>query len=416
MKQFKQCSPRRRSLQFSLLRQEHPDEFYELHYSNIYVEVYTLVEKTFSPKNSHKGPARSLWLREYPEQFKKYVELLARPDPFSGKWDRLLRDENERSFLLQAIIMKTLDTQVFSSLLFGADPEHMKILQAADASFVNAEGFQRSDLRASTNNMYLDSKGGMPPLFWDEVDKLATQTLVMLLPAYMYTSQSICWEPPLVEELHQWLHDVIAYAAWLNICTRLSSAIIVTQWLSPGERFQMTQENLSQDLYEISRKKTQQHDRRLGVKEPKGIFDGWIARVKISVTPEMIRYTPAEDDMGMEGMTTYTIMKPHVVYYQGRYDDQEEERGFISLPTYLESLRRRKGNPYFAALVVMLLAVVAMLWLLYTAPGQRTWEKFEKFQVHWNSTPTPEPVHRVEPDAVTAEPEPQVGTFVGGNS
>lgn len=135
--------PKRRSLQFDQVfqfdqsTQDHRDEFYELHYSKLFSEMHDLVTRTFCET---ANPESSPWLQEYPRQFIKYVELLARPDPHAAKWDRLLRDETERSFLLQATIMKIIDAKVFSSLLFGADSEHLGVLQATDASLVNAEG------------------------------------------------------------------------------------------------------------------------------------------------------------------------------------------------------------------------------------------------------------------------------------
>ena len=140
MKELKQCRTHRRILKFDDLHLDHPDEFYELHFSHMFVEIFNLVEKTFCPPDGSRHKKKSPWLREYPESFNKYIELLAHPDPFSGKWDRLLRVDQERSFLIQAMIMKVLDTQVLSSLLFGADPEHAKILKSDDVSYITTEG------------------------------------------------------------------------------------------------------------------------------------------------------------------------------------------------------------------------------------------------------------------------------------
>ncbi|CAM1504738.1 Fc.00g023290.m01.CDS01 [Cosmosporella sp. VM-42] len=404
MKELKQCGSRRRPLAFDKLHLDQPDEFYELHFSKVFVEIYTLVEANFCPPRQSEWTKISPWLRQYPESFNKYIELLAHPDPYSGKWDRLLRVAKERSFLLQAMIMKVLDTQVLSNLLFGADPEHTKILQSDDASYVNAEGFRRSNHRAQTNSMYLEARRGLPPLFWDEVDRLTTRLVAMLLPAYTLVAESAPWHPPPVQQLYQSLHDVVAYAGWLNVCMRLSPSIIVTEWPKPGERMQLHgQENLSQELYEFSLQNAQKYAKRNPRLKSNGFHSGWMARVKISVTPQITRHTPS-DEPNMEGMTAYTVMKPHVVYYQGRFNDNEERQLFISRSEYVRRLRNRKTVPHAAALVVMLLGLL-MLWMLYADSEQRVW--------HWwkqGISPTPETWAEPEPEP-EAEPNGTTGLF-----
>ncbi|KAF7548146.1 hypothetical protein G7Z17_g7240 [Cylindrodendrum hubeiense] len=372
----------RRSLQFDQSLHDHPDEFYELHYSRLFVEVHALVARAFCQSTN---PKSSPWLQEYPAQFIKYVELLARPDPHAGKWDRLLRDETERSFLLQATIMKIIDAKVFSSLLFGADPEHQSILQSTDASLVNAEGFRRSNIRAQTNRVYLGAKLGQPPLFWEEVDKLCTQVLALVFPTFAWTSETGESQSPSVQELYQWLHDVIAYAGWISVCTRLSPAIIISDWVIPGERYHVDQVNLSQDVYEHSKNMVQSWAlKRVSTGSCK-----MTARVKISVAPKIIRYKPATDPFGREGTAKYTIMQPHVVYYQGRDLDHDEDRRYVTLPEHIHRLRDRKTVPRGAALVIMLVAMLG-LWASFESPDQYAWRS--DWRSVWQGlSPTSEP-------------------------
>ena len=134
------CCLTRRPLEFRTLHAEQGDEFYELHFNKLVTEIYGLANRTFTPDHQSKLPKKSPWRQEYSPSFYKYVEALANPDPHAGDWDRLLRDGEERGFLLQAMILKILDTHVLSSLLFGADPEHMKHLKSSDVSFAHAEG------------------------------------------------------------------------------------------------------------------------------------------------------------------------------------------------------------------------------------------------------------------------------------
>lgn len=353
MKELSRFRPSRCHLQFEQSLQDHPDEFYELHFSNLFVEVNVLVRKAFRQPTK---PKSAPWLQEHPGQFIKYVELLARPDRHAGRWDRLLRDKTERDFLLQATLMKIIDAKVFSSLLFGADPEHLSILQSTDASLANEEGFKRSIDRAKTNRVYLKAKRGQPPLFWEEVDKLCTQVLALILPTFTWTSDTPESQAHSVQVLYQWLHDVIAYAGWIHVCFRFSPAILTFDWVKPGERYHVDQVNLSQEVFEYSKGRALSWAAKW---MPTGSCK-MTARVKISVSPEIIRYYPGTDAFGREGIAHYRIMKPHVVYYQGRDLDRDEEKGYISLPEYIHRLRDQKTVPHGAALVIML---VAILWL-----------------------------------------------------
>ncbi|KAF5003964.1 hypothetical protein FDECE_9504 [Fusarium decemcellulare] len=394
MKEFRSFCSNRRPLEFHRLHEDLPDEFYELHFNQIFIEIYALVHKAFCPDKATQAPKPSPWLKGYSDEFIKYVQLLAHPDPRAGKWDRLLRDKAERSCLLQAIIFKVLDSRVFSKLLFGAGSDHEGLLQRSDAAFIDAEGFQRSSLRAQTNQLYLKDSRGEPPRFWDEVDRLCAQTLALLLPAYIYVAEFEGHEPVPISELHQALHEVIAYAGWLNVCIRMSSAVVSYNWVIPGEPYSMDQVNLCHEAYESSKKAAQHHQQRLKERKPSGQQMGSTARIKISVTPEIIRHKPVPESLGRQGMTSYTIMKPHVVYYEGLELDKDERRAFISLPDYIDRLRNRSLDPRTQALLIML-AVLLVLLVCCTPYGQRAgqdiWSWVQR-ELGLNPEPKPEPM------------------------
>ncbi|KAM5355259.1 hypothetical protein ACJ41O_001905 [Fusarium nematophilum] len=370
MEELRNFVPNRRVLEFSRLNEDLPDEFYELHFNKLFMEIYTLVQLAFCPGEGTRAPKVSPWLMEFPEEFINYVQLLARPDSRARKWENLLRDESERSYLLHAIIFKILDTKVFSLLLFGADPEHGKMLQSSDAALIDAEGFRRSNLRAHTNKAYLDAGRGEPALFWEEVDTLCTQTLVLLLPAYTYAAEFKGYEPVPIQDLYQSLHDVIAYAGWLNVLIRLSPAIVSYNWAIPGEPYHMNQVNLCHEAYKSSQTATQQHQAKVRRRRPDSEHRDSAARIKISVTPEIVRHKPVPESVGTLGMTSYTILKPHVVYYEGLELDMHEQQAFVSLPDYIRRLRARKGTPRVPALVIMMIALLSLL-VFSTATGRQ---------------------------------------------
>jgi hypothetical protein len=82
----------------------------------------------------------SPWLHQFPPEFYSYVEAVAHPDPYAGQWEDLLVNEAERVFLVTAIIMKALHTHVLSTLTFGADAEHEKVVNLEDSSLVEIDG------------------------------------------------------------------------------------------------------------------------------------------------------------------------------------------------------------------------------------------------------------------------------------
>lgn len=223
----------------------------------------------------------------------------------------------------------------------------------------------RSRARAQLNTVYLKMKrGGVPPMFWEEVDRTTTRLVSLLLPAYAYTAGSSDCDLPPIQQLYQWLHDVVAHAGWLNVSIRLSPSIVVMEWSSPGERARTEEVNLSPASFEHSRRKAENN---LRGPDSSSISLRWTARVKISVGPKIVRHSRAKPMetgvMSTKGVASYTVMKPHVVYYQGCQRDEEERKLYITLPDYLQQLRDRKKEPPFtAALIIMLVAIVAAWW------------------------------------------------------
>ncbi|KAI3574230.1 hypothetical protein IWW34DRAFT_809802 [Fusarium oxysporum f. sp. albedinis] len=270
--------------------------------------------RTFSPKQEHQAPRTSPWLRDYPEEFIRHVELVAHMDARAGKWERLLRDSGERTNLLQAIIFKALDNRVFSRLLFGAGSKHDETLHNSDVALINAEG-------------------------------------------------------------------------WLSVGLRMSPAIVSINWLIPGELHALDQVSTCQPAYEASKEAAQQQGMRLQEQRPERKQISSMARVKISVIPEIIRYRPYPKEANVEGIDSYRMMEPHAVHYHGLQEEHDENRAFISLPDYIKKLRDRNCTPRNAALVIMV-TILICLWVLYTTSGQQTWQEAKGWV---NPEPGPEP-------------------------
>ncbi|KAJ4137348.1 hypothetical protein NW768_002934 [Fusarium equiseti] len=361
--------PRRRSLDFKILDTDFADEFYEIIFNELYVEIFAIAHSAFHPGDIPKPPRTSLWLREYPEEFLKYVELVAYPDARAGAWGRLLSDGNERVNLITAIIYQVLDKKVFSALLFGASSGHDEALKKIDTALINVEGFQRSSLRSHTTRTWLRMSNGEPPRFWEEVDKLCTQMMTMLLPLFAYAKGPTNSDSIPVSELYQLyqaLHDVIAFAGWASVCIRMSPTIVSMDWTRPGEPFSMDLVNNCQEAYEASKRAAHDYHARLGnfISHDKTFASP--ARVKISVTPRIVRHKPNPKSMATQGVNSYTLMEPHVVFYQGFYDKEDESRAFISLRDYIQMLRDRNCVPHYTAVSIIAVALFSLLtWLVW---------------------------------------------------
>lgn len=195
----------------------------------------------------------------------------------------------------------------------------------------------------------------------------------MLLPVYDYTSEFTGYSPIPVAELYQMLHDVIAYAGWLSVCIRMSPAIVSINWLKPADPYAMGQTNTCQSAYEFSKEAARQHQMRARRRRLKGDHMLSAPRIKISVAPKIIRHKILPKVLQTQGVTSYTIMKPQVVYYEGLQLDQDEWRVYISLPDYIKKMRDQNCVPRYAALVIMLFVLLA-LWVHFTASGQQIWQ------------------------------------------
>ncbi|KAF5233399.1 hypothetical protein FAUST_8209 [Fusarium austroamericanum] len=375
----------------SLFTINFPDERYELFLNNLTVEVFVLAQMAFLP-GGKTGPIRmSPWLIEYPEEFLKHVELVAHPDARSGKWERLLRNGDERVNLIAAIIFKIFDQKIFSPLLFGAESKHMETLKNSDTELINAEGFERSAVFSHTSRAWLRKNNGMPPLFWQEVDKLCTQTLTMLLPLHEYVKKTAISKPVTTTQLYQSLHDIIAYAGWISVCIRMSPAVVSIDWNIPGEPFSIEPINNAHEAYEASKETAKAHEASMkiarqyqmraagpGSSKPPPRQVESAPRVKITVTPKMVRHKPLPKAVRARGVTSYTIMKPSVVFYEGFKLEHDEQKSYMSLPYYIQRLRDRNCVPQNTAMAIMM---VAFTWALvsYTTSGQQAWQMLQQW-------------------------------------
>ncbi|CRK33290.1 hypothetical protein BN1723_003966, partial [Verticillium longisporum] len=202
-----------------------------------------------------------------------------------------------------------------ASLLFGASNEQMKILIEQDDTLINEEGFGRTRLRAEYINLFL--KGRAPPLFWEQVDETAIGITRAFLPVIAWIRKTRIDEVASIGEIHQQIHGIVAFTAWLAVCMRRSVSIIEFDWPTPGECDlpSSNTENFDDWVYRKALKRVEQYGRKRGSHKPRR------ARVMIAIAPSAWRYTLSPD-----GYWKVRLQQKRAVYYHGLQDDMDEKK------------------------------------------------------------------------------------------
>ena len=102
----------------------------EKQYEGLFEAVTTLVKPVFE---KYLGDGIT-WTRRFPNEFCRYLQLIARNDPnATGKDGECFLDHpDERCYIVVAMIMRVLEEHVLSSLLFGSDSSHLAHLGCLD--------------------------------------------------------------------------------------------------------------------------------------------------------------------------------------------------------------------------------------------------------------------------------------------
>ncbi|KAL7791307.1 hypothetical protein V8C37DRAFT_410498 [Trichoderma ceciliae] len=302
-RQLKTVHPSQRKLPFSELQTEISDEDYEGGFALLNSEINKFLRNGIGKKAA--SPKKPLWTQKFPKEFLSFASMVARPGA-DEEWEKLLKSRPYRCALLSGMIMMVLERHVFADLLFGAGPEHAKVLQMEDSSMINIEGFRRTGLRADTNKVYLEATDGVPPLFWKSVDRIAAQILALLSPLYAALGE----EMP-SRSSYQALHDIVALAGWLNVAIRLSPKITIFEWVQPGEAYRYSYVCVGEEKATTSASNRKVQDPRTRT------------RVMISTAPKITRHARGSEGL-FTGTTTYDAMQPHVFTYTGLYTDWED--------------------------------------------------------------------------------------------
>ncbi|PHH82542.1 hypothetical protein CDD82_5645 [Ophiocordyceps australis] len=308
------------------------DEYFEQHFCGLYIEIFNFTRRIFGSHELEESewPWLKVKRQDGSDHLLNFVGAVARPGIQKKKWSEMLRDGEERSLLLQGIVMKALDEHVLSSPLFGATEEYQDKFIEKSCTISEGKllpGFTSSAARTRANKEYLRQHGWPTPCFWTDVDHVAAQ-MAMLLKPLLYATQG---SDSMMHEMHQKLHEIVAYAAWLNLGLRISPSITVVEWPRPGDPFKPDQVNMSDKILARNQIDAEVLVARTDLL-PKRIVEAGVDlrfRVKIAVLPRIMRYSPGRDGLKV-GIYSYRVMRPHAVFYQGWENDEIDQWGLSS--------------------------------------------------------------------------------------
>jgi hypothetical protein len=133
--------PQPLQLQFDL----HPDadrsdSFFVDEFRKLFRRIFNFSQAFFGIHNLDEGEFHQPWVANLAPEFVSYVEQVAESDPAVGGWEDLLRDTQQRRWLIVAVIMRILEVQVFQTDLWGADQQEKELLLGIERALLTREG------------------------------------------------------------------------------------------------------------------------------------------------------------------------------------------------------------------------------------------------------------------------------------
>ncbi|KAI1740458.1 hypothetical protein F4680DRAFT_465833 [Xylaria scruposa] len=377
-------------------RLKHPadydDNFYTTNYKTLYNRLCDFAEIWFGQgiylEDLRDTKAEiSTWEVPMTDQFIQYARAVAHEDKGYVEWNDILNDPKHRKWLCVSIFSQIIERKIFNQLLFGATDSYQKELDRHDSHWLVAEGFTRKEGRRQIARAALGEQL-VPENFWDQVDDLAGQTVLIFQPLFMLmcmatrrTSNSAG------AAFWQEVHTILAMAGYFQVCTAISPSIFHILSATPGVRFQWEEEeHADQGLYDASKSFHKSHEDRWRVlaelssksnsasvtklteaddvdstlympfptnETEYRVMDHQRRRggkVMYSVFPKLTRYSaenignlildvrPAksQDDLvDSEGMRISMLSRGMVVYYQGLVHDKSDSADGIPLDQHL---------------------------------------------------------------------------------
>lgn len=408
---------------FMPLQLEHPphpqgdrsNAWFKDEYANLYIAIVNFATVFFGFQEL-QSEFHEPWAIRMPEEFYRYVELVAEPDTVVGGWDEILIDTSTRKYLIVGIIVKILEARVFASVLWGNTKEGEEFLHGLDRALLDSEGYSRQELRCKSIRTLMGG-ASLTPNFHKDCTNLTAQVLLLLMPLFNYLTLLPARPETVVPKataLYQSLHNILSSAAYLSICIRISPTIMHTVSLIPGTAYKpeehtsifqnswtlsktIVQNNWQRDGEELEAERARAEGYVLGYKNAgvgriesnaglralrrlqdvqKKLADhkppGYThqASVKIAIWPITKRYWAGNSKPGgdMDGQSVFDVTTAGAIFYY-----KEKDRPVEPLLEFVAQKKKKLGRRYRRAkdllAVLGLLSLGALAVLLYVFGG-----------------------------------------------
>ncbi|KAI3324568.1 hypothetical protein HD806DRAFT_534031 [Xylariaceae sp. AK1471] len=239
--------------------EDYDDDFYRNNYTALYDTICDFAEKWFGAgqilENWRDSAADiSVWEVPMTEQFVQYTRAVAHEDRGYINWKDMLSDPTHRKWLCVSIFSQIIERKIFNQLLFGVTEEFQTELDRHDQHWVMQEGFTRKQGRRQIARAALGERL-VPADFWDSVDDLAGQTVLIFQPLFTLMclvtgktpkdSAAVFWQEA---------HSIIAMAGYFQVCMTISPSVFHILSATPGARFQWDEEmHADREIYRKSK-------------------------------------------------------------------------------------------------------------------------------------------------------------------
>ncbi|KAI0521532.1 hypothetical protein F5B22DRAFT_541426 [Xylaria bambusicola] len=253
-------------------RLKHPadydDDFYRTNYRTLYNKICEVADTWFGADVRLEDlrdtkEEISAWQVPMTEQFIEYARLVAHEDSGYVEWNEILNDPRHRKWLCVGILAQIIEKKIFSSLLFGASDPFSAELDRHDTHWAFQEGFTRKEGRRQIARAAVGTEL-VPDRFWDSVDMLAGQTVLIFQPLLSLVALgSGRSSGPQQASFYQEIHTILAMAGYFQVCMAISPSIFHILSASPGSRFQWEEEaHADSTIYQHSKGFHQSHEDR----------------------------------------------------------------------------------------------------------------------------------------------------------
>ena len=126
---------------------EQTDEWWIQQIRHLYITIGDFADKYYCStsvlysKDPNEPAPLDTWTNANTSvQLRRYISMVAEPDPTDGDWEALIMDRAQRKYLIMGVLARVLEAHVWAQLLFGADKDQIVFLGEIEKMFADSEG------------------------------------------------------------------------------------------------------------------------------------------------------------------------------------------------------------------------------------------------------------------------------------